>query len=205
VLGVSDTLAMHEDVVRLLRSRRGHFRLESGHHGDTWLDVEVLCLRPMFVKPLAAELAERLRRHGVQMICGPLIEGAFVALFVASVLDLPFTYTEPSAGREGRELYPVDYRLPQVLRGEVSGRRVAIVNDVINAGSAVRGTHADLQACDARVVAIAALATLGHAASDFARHVGVSLETIAALPNQIWSPVDCPLCASGLPLEGVGA
>lgn len=29
----------------------GHFLLESGHHGDLWLDLELLCLRPRQIEP----------------------------------------------------------------------------------------------------------------------------------------------------------
>ena len=94
----------------------------------------------------------------------------------------------------------VDYRVPRALRAEVRGKRVAVVNDVINAGSAVRGTLADLEACAARPVAIAALLVLGPSASRLAGDRGVAPETLASLPNNIWSPTACPLCARGIAL-----
>jgi orotate phosphoribosyltransferase len=196
---------MHDDVVRLLHSRRGHFRLESGHHGDLWLDLEALCLHPGAVRRLAEELAARLRRHDIQVVCGPLVEGAFVGLLVASGLDVSFVYSQPGPAQAPRALYPLEYRLPGGIRSAVAGRRVAIINDVVNAGSAVRGTYADLQACDARVVAIGALAVLGDEALAFARQQGVALEALASLPNELWTPMDCPLCAAAVPLEATAA
>jgi len=82
---------------------------------------------------------------------------------------------------------------------------VAIVNDVINAGSAVRGTLSDLEACAARPVAIGTLLVLGSSASRIAADRGVALETLAALPNNIWTPAECPLCLRGVPLaNGLG-
>ena len=42
---------MRDDVLSLLAARKGHFLLESGHHGDLWLDLELLCLRPRLVQP----------------------------------------------------------------------------------------------------------------------------------------------------------
>jgi hypothetical protein len=33
----------------------------------------------------------------------------------------------------------------------------------------------------------------------------VPLQSIAALPNNLWSPTQCPLCASGAPLQDVAA
>src|SRR5205085_1299768 len=98
-------------------------------------------------------------------------------------------------------LYPVEYRLPPALRERLRGQRVAIVNDVTNAGSAVRGTLAALQACSARPVVIGSLLVLGSMAAEFAAAQRLPLETLAALPNRVWAPEDCPLCAAQMPLE----
>ncbi|HWS71019.1 MAG TPA: orotate phosphoribosyltransferase [Thermoanaerobaculia bacterium] len=187
------------DLLVLVPHQRGHFLFESGHHSALWLDLERLCLRPRPVEAMARQLAERLARHGVEIICGPLVEGAFVALTVASALELPFTYTERVAEREGG-LYPYRYRLPRVLHDEVRGRRAAIVNDVISAGSAVGGTAAELEALGANVVAIATLLVLGDWTAQFTGARGIAVEALATMPNPIWTPADCPLCARGEPL-----
>jgi len=190
-----------EAVTRLLSARRGHYPLESGHHGDLWLDLELLCVRPGPVRRLAAELSARLREHHVEAVCGPLIEGAFVASMVAEEMDVPFTYAEGRPDVETKELFPVRYAVPKALRSKLNGLRVAVVNDVINAGSAVRGTVTDLASCGATVVALASLAVLGQAAARFAKETGVPLVTLATLPNQIWRPTECALCARGVPLN----
>lgn len=191
---------MRSDLTALLRRRRGHFELESGHHGDFWLDLESLCSRPSQVRPLAAELAQRLRRYDVEVVCGPLVEGAFVGLLVAEELDVEFVYAERDAARSNSTLFPFSYRIPEALRG-LRNRRVAVANDVINAGSAVRGTLKDLEACGAEVVAIGTLLTLGSRSAELAREASVPLETLDTEPNSVWTPEDCPLCAAGEPLS----
>ena len=188
-------------VLRLLSARRGHFVLESGHHGDLWLDLELLCRRPREVRAVAMQLAGRLRQLEIDAVCGPLIEGAFVALMVAEELDVPFTYAEGRTEPDAQGLFPVRYIVPGALRAQLAGRRVAVINDVINAGSAVRGTVADLQACGAIVAVIASLAVLGESAARFAQSIGVPLVALAPLPNEIWTAADCPLCAGGVPLD----
>jgi orotate phosphoribosyltransferase len=192
---------LEEELDRLLQPRNGHFRFESGHHGDLWLELELLYLHPSEVRSLAAELSRRLRGFELDGVCGPLVEGALVALQVASELGVELSYAErlPHADRGG--LFPVEYRIPGALRRRVRGRRVAIVNDVISAGSAVRGTLADLRACGAEPVAIGAFLVLGPAAGELAAAEGLALEAIASRPNNLWEPGDCPLCASGVPLE----
>jgi orotate phosphoribosyltransferase len=189
------------DVLSLLAARRGHFLLESGHHGDLWLDLELLCRYPNRIRPLCAALAKRLQQFELNAVCGPLVEGAFVALIVASELDITLSYAERFAktGKDG--LFPAGYRVPNSLRHAVKRTRIAIVTDVINAGSAVRGTFEDLESCGANIVAIGSLLTLGNAAQEFADAKRVALESLVHLPNNLWIPAACPLCASGIPLE----
>jgi orotate phosphoribosyltransferase len=86
----------------------------------------------------------------------------------------------------------------------VHGKRIGIVNDVINAGSAVRGTYADLQSHGAQTVAVASLLTLGDSAEQLAKSWNVDLVRIASQPNTYWPPSECPLCAAGMPVEKDG-
>lgn len=187
-------------IARLMSSRSGHFLLESGHHGSLWLDLELLCLDPAAVRPFAVDLAARLKPYDVEAVCGPLIEGAFVALMVASELGLTFTYAERLPQDPGQELFRYPYRIPGGLRPLLRDRRVAIVNDVIGAGSAVRGTLADLERLGARTVALASLMSLGPSASTLAEENHLAFETLVSPPFDLWNPSECPLCAGGEPL-----
>jgi orotate phosphoribosyltransferase len=202
--------SFEKEIAALLPWRKGHFRFESGHHGDTWLNLELLCLHPEPVEQLAAVLADCLSEQRGEVICGPLVEGAFVAMMVARRLRLPFTYTErfdPSAvarsvkaDAKSGALFPISYRLPGAQRELVAGKRVVIVNDVIGAGSAVLSTLKDLYECGADPVAIGALAARGQAAMVLARENGLVLETLATFPGELWKPAECPMCAAGIPL-----
>jgi orotate phosphoribosyltransferase len=195
---------MHENILGLLPARDGHFLLESGHHGSLWLDLETLCLQPERIDVLAKTLSAALSKLDIEMVCGPLVEGAFVGLMVALSLDVPFTYSERFARSSAGNLFPAGYRIPATQRNHLRGKRVAIVNDVINAGSSVRGTFEDLKVCRAEVVAIGALLVLGTAASQFAIENDVPLKALCHASNNIWIPSECPLCASGSPLEDIG-
>lgn len=179
--------------LHMMAPRRGHFRLASGHHGDLWLDLDVLSRRPAALAPFVTALAERLDRHRVDVVCGPLTGGAFLAQLIARELDVAFTYTEPIA--------PTCYRLPSGLHEDVTDKRIALVDDVINAGSAVRGTYRTVVAHGGRPVVVGALLVLGSAAAAFAAEVSMPLERLAHRPSTLWEPEHCPLCASGLPLN----
>jgi len=132
------------------------------------LDLETLCQRPAGLRPHIAELAAKLQPYRPELVCAPLVEGAFIGLLVAAELGCEFTYALRSAPAESAGLFSVRYRLPPALEPAVRGRSVAIVNDVISAGSAVRGTYQDLQTHGAEVVAVASLVVLGEEFSRFA-------------------------------------
>jgi orotate phosphoribosyltransferase len=187
----------------LVFARQGHFRLESGHHGRLWFDLDGLFVEPDRVRPLVARLADALRGRDLAAICGPLVGGAFLAQMLASALQVDFLFTERAMPAEREALYGARYGLPRAVRDGVGGKRVAIVDDVISAGSAVRGTFAALQARGAQVPVIGALCLLGSSPVRFFAEYGVPVASVAQLPYDLWLPRECPLCAAGQPLEDV--
>jgi orotate phosphoribosyltransferase len=193
---------MLDEILNLFCARKGHFRFESGHHGDLWLEIPLAYIRPDRLRPYAARLALMLKAHRIDAVCGPMVEGALLAQMVAEELRAEFYFAEQFARSDTSALFPIGYRIPQALRAAIHGKRVAVVDDVINAGSAVRGAVEDLERCGARMVAIGALMTLGDRAATFAASKNVPLETLTHLhESALWEPASCSLCASGTPLD----
>jgi orotate phosphoribosyltransferase len=197
--------AAANEFLSLVSSRTGHFRLESGHHSRRWLDLDGLFADPTQVAPLVHRLAEQLRGHDVVATCGPLVGGALLAQALSADLRVAFSFTERVPEAESEGLYRAGYRLPPALRKQVQGKRVAIVDDVVSAGSAVRGTHAELLAHGARPVVVGALLELGTMAAEFFTPMEIPVASVFRLPYDVWRPVECPLCAWGAPLEDVAA
>ena len=87
---MSEPTAAAAAFLDLVTGRRGHFRLESGHHGRLWLDLDPLFCEPRRVEPMVAALASALRPHRADVVCGPLLGGAFLAQIVARELGTEF-------------------------------------------------------------------------------------------------------------------
>jgi orotate phosphoribosyltransferase len=174
---------------------RGHFRYESGHHGDLWLDLEALLVNAQAVHRWAAALAEQMAACRPEVVCGPLTGGAFVAQALAANLDAAFVFAERGMV-EGR----VDYRIPDGLRARLDGRRVLFADDAVNAGSALLATLADARRCGAELAGFASLVTLGDAAATIAAAHQVPFAHLVALERSLWPAQACPLCAAGVPL-----
>jgi orotate phosphoribosyltransferase len=178
-------------VIELVRPRRGHFELGTGYHGDVWLDLDGLFLRPALLRPHIDALAEQLSQHQPEAVCGPAEGGAFLALALATELGVAFLpgYRDGATG----------YRLPGVPGG-ITGWRVALADDAVNAGTAVRACATELQSSGAIPVAVAALLALGPAEATVRDAMGLPLHAAATLNSQAWPAATCPLCASGTAL-----
>jgi len=189
------------EFLNLLHTRQGHFKFESGHHGNLWLDLDLLFLRPKVIQPFVDQLAHQISSFTIDAICGPMVGGALLAETMAVALDREFYYTERVVPQNSDELYSVTYQLPSHLHKSIDGKNVAIVDDVINAGSAMHGTYEELQSLGARTVVIASLLVLGDMGQKYFAERNIPICSIAQLPNEIWSPKDCPLCAAQIPFD----
>lgn len=192
------------DVFDALPARRGHFVLESGYHTDIWLTLDALFVDPAALAPHVAALAELLRGHAPTAICGPLFGGAFLAQAVATALAVKFFVVEPApassdAGTTG--MFTARYQLPAGQRGRVRDNRVAVVDDVISAGSSVRATITALTDAGASIAAVGALLVLGDAALTHFAAQAVPVETLGHRALLLWTPAECALCRAGMPLE----
>ncbi|MEO6246374.1 MAG: hypothetical protein ABIQ12_13145 [Opitutaceae bacterium] len=194
---------MQNELIALLAGRSGHFQMESGYHSERWFDLDHVLAQRERLRPFVAELARRLAAHRIDAVCGPMTGGALIAAMIAAELGVGYLFTERFEPPQATGFFPVRYTLPAEQRERGRDQRIAIVDDAISLGSAIRGTHADLLACGARPVALGALFVFGGAAAQFADAHGLALEQIAPMTFGIWRPDECPLCHAGMPLERV--
>jgi orotate phosphoribosyltransferase len=151
------------------------------------------------LRPFVTELAGRVAIHGIDTVCGPLNGGAFLAELMALELGVEFAFAERIVSQRSG-LFPIDYRVPPALRAALRGKRVAIVDDAISMGSAVRATVADLEVCQAKPVVVGALLIMGLAGPEFAAARLLPLERLTNVPIRTWSSAECRLCATGTPV-----
>jgi len=181
-------------------SRAGHFVHESGLHGDLWLDLDGM----LADADRAAQWAGALARKGLamrpQVVCGPETGGARLAEHVGRALGVP---SIAAVRVEAADRSSVHYQLQDAARPVVKDRRVLVVDDAINAGSAVRATIEALSGGSAIVVGIGCLIALHARAEQTAIGIGVPFVALLQLDQSIWKPEACPLCKSGRPVNPI--
>jgi orotate phosphoribosyltransferase len=152
-------------------------------------------------------LAGAVGDRGAEIVCGPATGGLIVSQWTAHHLGLPAVFAEhgKEQGYDPRIAVHGDgpLRPPFVLkRGydrAVSGKRVLLVDDVVNTGESVRETCAAIRAAGGEVVTVAALCTRGNAT---AGDVGCEdFAYLAEIRIPSWSAADCELCRRGVPVN----
>ena len=190
---------MDSGVIGLARPQRGHFDLGTGFHGDVWLDLDALFLRPSLLRPYVSMLGDRLREHRIDAVRGPMEGGALLAHAIADRLGVAFLAAYRAPGQQGKQQGSAPaYRLPGVPGG-IGEWRVAIADDAVNAGTAVRACAGLLLSRGAVPVAVAALLSLGPAGAAVAEGISVPLYAAGTIQSQAWPAAECPLCAGDVP------
>jgi orotate phosphoribosyltransferase len=191
-------------MMELAQPRYGHFDLGTGYHGDVWLDLDALFLQPALLRPHVGLLADRLREHRVDAVCGPMEGGAFLAYALADLLGVAFLPAYRAAAPDAETGAATAYRLAWAGdAGEgIGGWRVAIADDAVNAGTAVKACARQLRDCGAVPVAVAALLSVGPASRTVPAALSVPFYPVDEVQSRAWPPAECRLCADGVPLNG---
>lgn len=180
-----------EQVISLFRQAGalldGHFLYTSGRHGRQFLQAARVLQYPAYTEMLCAGLAERFGGDDVQVVAGPATGGIILAYETARHLKCRAVFTEKD-GQGGMALRRGFALEPRA--------RVLVVEDIITTGGSVAKSIAHLRQRGAEVVGVGVL--IDRSASE--ARFDCRFESLAALVMESWSPTECSLCKSGIPL-----
>ncbi len=171
-----------------------HFVYASGDHGNGWIAKDIINLDPRLPRRLGELLADAVRHLSFEVVCGPAVGGLITAQFTALAAATSCVYAERR--EEGEE---VDFLLRRGQDTFVSGRRVLVVDDVVNTGYSIMKAMQAVRKAGGEVVGAAAWISRGNVS---ARDLGVDdyvfLDEVS-LPS--WPAEGCRLCADGVPVN----
>lgn len=169
---------------------RGHFRLTSGRHSDTYLQCARVLEDPGLTTRFARAIAGRVMDKDIDLVASPAIGGIIIGFAVAQALGVKFIFSER---QEGCMTFRRSFHVP-------SGARVLVVEDVVTTGGSVAEVVGLVRDAGAVPVAVAALVDRGGA-----KAFDVPLEALLALEVESWEPGSCGLCAAGEGLDSPGS
>ena len=171
--------------------RDSHIVYTSGRHGSAYVNKDAVYPHTGRVRELCALMADTARPLGAEVVCGPAMGGIILAQWTGHHLALPAVYAEkaPEGGMALRRGYD----------GLVAGRRVLVVEDILNTGGSVRDAVAAVRNAGGEVVAVGALVNRGGVT---AADVGApALYALLDVALDAWDAAACPLCRDGVPVN----
>lgn len=78
--------------------------------------LDLFFLRPRALTPLVSTLAEKLSGYRADAVCGPLVDGAFLAQLVAAELDIECYHAGPGVSDTACPRLPVPESVVSVSR-----------------------------------------------------------------------------------------
>ena len=169
----------------------GHFRLTSGLHSSGYLQCALVLQHPADAEACGAEIADRVRSLGAQVVLSPALGGIVIGQEVGRALGIRAIFAERQDGklmlRRGFTLAP--------------GEKVLVVEDVVTTGKSTRETIDVAVAAGAQVVGAASIIDR----SGGQQGLDVPYHALATLSVPTYEPEACPLCAAGQPVVKPGS
>lgn len=173
--------------------QKGHFKLTSGVHSDTYIQCAQIMQHPEFMHNLCSELGKKFRGDDIDVIIGPAIGGIIMAHVMARVLGpwVRAIFTERENGKMTLR------RSFEIKKGE----KVLVVEDVTTTGSSVREVMDIVKSRQGKVVGVGVLIDRSGGKVDF----GIKTEKLLTVDIKTYLPEECPLCKKGIPVAKPGS
>ena len=173
--------------------QKGHFKLTSGVHSDTYIQCAQIMQHPEFMHNLCSELGKKFRGDDIDVIVGPAIGGIIMAHVMARVLGpwVRAIFTE-------RENEKMTLRRSFEIK---EGEKVLVVEDVTTTGSSVREVIDIVNSRQGKVVGVGVLIDRSGGKVDF----GIKTEKLLTVDIKTYLPEECPLCKKGIPVVKPGS
>jgi orotate phosphoribosyltransferase len=202
---------------------RGHFKLSSGRHSDTYLQCAQVLQWPALAEQLGAALAAGWQGRA-DAVVGPAMGGLVIGHEVARALGVRHLFTERVDGvMRFRRLFALE-----------PGERVLLVEDVVTTGGSVVEAARAVTDAGGEVVGYAAIVDRRPAAREARRAargaargeargearaagggppgpsgpeagLAAGLTSLVRVEAPAWEPEVCPRCAAGDPIDAPGS
>ncbi len=139
----SQALSIFEQCGAIIRN--SHLVYTSGKHGSAYVNKDAVYPHTERVAELCRLMADAARPFRPEVVCGPAMGGIILSQWTAHHLGVLGVYAEkaPGGGLELRRGYD----------RVVAGRRVLVVEDILNTGGSLREAVAAVRAAGGQVVA----------------------------------------------------
>lgn len=186
-----------EEVMKKLEQagaiQKGHFKLTTGLHSDTYIQCAQVMQYPGFLHNLCSELGRKFKGDDIDVIVGPAIGGIIMAYAMAQVL-VPWARAIFAERENGKMTLRRSFEIKE-------GEKVLVVDGVITTGTSAREVIDVVRSRQGEVVGVGVLIDRSGGKVDF----GIKTEKLLTLNTETYLPEECLLCKKGVPMVKPGS
>ncbi len=190
IINTEEVMKKFEDAGAI---QKGHFKLTSGVHSDTYIQCAQIMQHPEFMHNLCSELGKKFRGDDIDVIVGPAIGGIIMAHVMARVLG-PWVRAIFTERENGKMTLRRSFEIKE-------GEKVIVVEDVTTTGSSVREVIDIVKSRKGKVVGVGVLIDRSGGKVDF----GIKIEKLLTVDIKTFLPEECPLCKKEIPVIKPGS
>lgn len=152
------------------------FRLTSGLFAPFYINCRQLLSHAHARAEVAEALAARIDRDTIDVVAGGVTAGVPFATLVADRLSLPLVYIRPEPKAHGTG--------GQIEGGNVAGKRVLLVEDLITTATSIQKFVTALREADAQIERVSVVfSRMTEDAHTALREIGVEVDALCALDD----------------------
>ncbi len=170
---------------------KGHFKLSSGKHSDTYLQCALVLQYPDAAEKLCVSIAQQLKDMDIDVVAGPAMGGILPAYEMARALKRPNIFSERDAN--GNMKLRRGFRV-------TAGQKFLVTEDVVTTGGSAKELIDLITEQGGEVTAVACLVNRSSE-----NPFDVPLFSALNISPPVYSPEECPLCQQGLEIEKPGS
>lgn len=177
--------------------RNDHFVYTKGGHGHEYVNKDALLLQPHNHFLLCKEIADHFREYDVEAVLGPAVAGGFISYAVALHLNAPFKPVVPAtyADKEGG-----GFVLKRGYDTAIAGKRILVVEDILNTGGSAKQIVELGRAHDADIVGVGVICNRGGVTPDMIGNPP-ELFSVVSVNMKMYDAAECPFCKEGRPIN----
>jgi orotate phosphoribosyltransferase len=177
-----------------------HIVYTSGRHGNSYVNKDALYPHTAATSDVCAQIARHFAGASIEVVAGPTVGGVIMAQWTAHHLgtilgrEIMAVYAEEEQSEAGKAR-----TFRRGYDALVAGRRVLVVEDILTTGGSARMVVDAVTKAGGSVAGVAALCNRGGVTAEV---LGApELYSMASVPLESWPADECPLCASGVPVN----
>jgi len=171
---------------------KGHFKLTSGRHSDTYIEKFRLLENPIALDKICITMSEKFSDKEVGLVVGAAIGGILIAGGVGRHLSTKHIFSERV---DGKMKFKRGFSIEK-------NSNIIIVEDIITTGGSVKELI-ELLTTDYKVNITGVICIVNRSEDNI--DFGCPFISLLNLPSQSWDSKNCPTCLKKIPLNKPGS